>query len=187
MSNIFFTSDTHFGHNRGFIYEPRGFSSMEEHDETIIENWNKIVKPDDIVYHLGDVMLGDSEYGAKCISRLNGKINLIFGNHDTDSRIKIYHSDCPNIITGGFADRISYEGYHFFLSHYPTNTANLDDSGLKKTMLNLHGHTHQKTDFIMDNPYQYHVGIDSHNNFPVSIEEIIVDIRNKYDECKSYL
>ena len=60
MSNIYFTSDTHFSHNRGFLYEPRGFSSIEEHDETIVENWNKTIKPEDCIFLLGDTMLNNN-------------------------------------------------------------------------------------------------------------------------------
>ena len=83
---IWFSSDTHFGHNKEFLYGPRGFSNVEEMNEAIIERWNKVVKPDDIVYHLGDTMLNDNEKGIECMHRLNGEIFLIWGNHDTDAR-----------------------------------------------------------------------------------------------------
>ena len=74
MGRIFVTSDTHFGHDRKFLYSPRGFKSIQEHDEAIIQNWNSVVEPDDTVYHLGDVMLGDNEHGMECLKRLNGNI-----------------------------------------------------------------------------------------------------------------
>ena len=60
---IWFTSDTHFGHIKDFLWSPRGFNSIEEHDEIIIKNWNELVAPEDEVYHLGDVMLNDNEHG----------------------------------------------------------------------------------------------------------------------------
>ena len=60
---IWLTSDTHFGHDRDFLYKPRGFKNIWDHDKTIIENWNNIIQPNDEVYHLGDVMLGNNEYG----------------------------------------------------------------------------------------------------------------------------
>ena len=79
-------------HNRGFLYEPRGFSSIEEHDETIIENWNKTVKPEDVIYLLGDAMLNDNDKGIQCLNKLNGRILFIRGNHDSNERIyRIYH------------------------------------------------------------------------------------------------
>ena len=67
---IFLTSDTHFGHDRDFIYEPRGFLSVKESDEEIIRRWNSIVRPDDIVYLLGDVMLNDNDNGILSLRRI---------------------------------------------------------------------------------------------------------------------
>ena len=54
-------------------------------------------------------------------------------------------------------------------------------------IINLYGHTHQKSNFYMDNPTMYHVGVDSHNCYPVEINDIITDIKNQIDICKSYL
>ena len=48
MGRIFITSDTHFGHDRAFLYGPRGFTNYVEHDTAIIENWNNTVTDDDI-------------------------------------------------------------------------------------------------------------------------------------------
>lgn len=80
---IFVTSDSYWNHRKGFLYEPRGFKSIEQHDEKIIENWNSVVSPDDTVYHLGDLGIGtDYEYFATCVKRLNGRIKWIFGNHN---------------------------------------------------------------------------------------------------------
>ena len=73
---IYFTSDLHFGHDKDFIYKSRGFNSIEDHDNTIIENWNNIVTEDDDIYVLGDLMLGDKEYGLNCLKRLKGKKKL---------------------------------------------------------------------------------------------------------------
>ena len=91
MGRIFVSSDLHFGHDREFLWGPRGFRSSIEHDEAIIANWNSVVEPEDIVYVLGDLMLGDNEYGKSCVERLNGTIRLIRGNHDTDRRwLEVY-------------------------------------------------------------------------------------------------
>ena len=49
MSNIWLISDTHFNHNQPFLYEPRGFATVEEMNEAIIERWNSLVKPEDTV------------------------------------------------------------------------------------------------------------------------------------------
>ena len=85
MSRIFVTSDTHFGHDREFLFSPRGFTSIQEHDAAVIANWNSVVGPDDVVYHLGDVMLGDNAYGITCLKLLNGNIKIIPGNHDINN------------------------------------------------------------------------------------------------------
>lgn len=53
--------------------------------------------------------------------------------------------------------------------------------------LNLFDHTHQKDNFYEDNFFMYHVGIDSHNCYPVSLDTVIEDIKNKYEEYKDML
>lgn len=58
-----FSSDLHFGHNKDFIYQARGFNSIEEHDKAIVDNWNSIVDEDDDVYLLGDLMLNSDDAG----------------------------------------------------------------------------------------------------------------------------
>lgn len=180
---IFVTSDTHFGHNREFIWGSRGFKSVQEHDEEIIKRWNEVVGPSDLVYHLGDAMLGDNDHGLECLSKLNGQIYILRGNHDTNTRVNLY-TDCKNVFDcGDYARVIKHKGYHFYLSHYPTLTANLDDRSLKQCVLNLFGHTHQQTNFYEDRPYMYHVGMDSHNCYPVLLDEVIEDIINKKKEC----
>lgn len=183
MSSIYLTSDTHFGHDREFIWGPRGFLNVQQQDETVIENWNAIVEPDDIVYHLGDVMLNDNEHGLECVRRLNGHIKLILGNHDTDARKKLYET-LPNVEVLGYSAMIKYKKYNFYLSHFPTLTANLDGSThLRENILNLYGHTHQKTNFYEDRPFMYHVGLDSHHNTPVLLDDIIQDMKDKLNEC----
>ena len=90
MNNIWIISDTHFNHNKDFILQPRCFSTVEEMNEGIIERWNSLVQFNDIVYHLGDMALGDINDAVPLIKRLNGKIRLAIGNHDTDAKLKIY-------------------------------------------------------------------------------------------------
>lgn len=182
---IWFISDTHFGHIKDFLWSPRGFNSIEEHDEIIIKNWNELVAPEDEVYHLGDVMLNDNEHGLECINRLNGKIHLIVGNHDTSTRIELY-KQCPNIVSIDYAKEIKIGKNYFWLCHYPTITANYDDNKpWAKHLINIHGHTHQTEKFYKIkgasevNPYMYCVCLDAHNNRPVELNEIIEDIKNQ--------
>lgn len=179
---IWLTSDTHFGHQRPFLYEPRGFTTVEEMNEKIIENWNKNVHPEDIVYHLGDTMLNNNSYGIECFKRLNGRIFMIWGNHDSDTRKNLLVEHC-HIVGGWYAWLIKYGKLSIYLSHYPTLTSNYDEKHFSQHVLSLHGHTHQRTNWLdPKNPFLYHVGLDSHNNTPVHIDEVITDIRQRWEE-----
>ena len=81
-NKVYFTSDTHFGHENIIKWCRRPYSSVEEMNEKLIENWNSVVGPDDIVFHLGDFAFGGSGLWKEVLSRLNGKKYLIIGNHD---------------------------------------------------------------------------------------------------------
>lgn len=187
MSKIFITSDTHFGHDRGFIYEPRGFTSIEEADEKVIENWNAVVGPDDIVYHLGDVMLGDNEHGMECLKRLNGQIKIIRGNHDTNVRWELYKT-LPNVELLGWVEVIKYNKYQFYLSHHPTFTSNLEkEPHLRAHLINLYGHTHQREKFYQGIPFMFHCGLDSNNNTPVLLDDAIVLMKEEIEKCLDFL
>ena len=183
---IFITSDTHINHAREFIYKARGFDSVEAMNEAIVERWNSVVGPDDEVYHLGNVMLGDSVSALEYVKRLNGTIHIILGNHDTDTRINLYYS-LPNVAEVALAAKLKYKKHHFFMTHYPCLTGNLEKESLTQMTLNLYGHTHQKSNFYMDMPYMYHVGMDSHDCTPVLLDDIIQEMHQKVEECKEYL
>lgn len=187
MSKIFLTSDTHFGHDREFLWGPRGFTNSQEHDEAVIKNWNETVSPDDIVYHLGDLMLGDNAHGIECVKRLNGHIKLIRGNHDTDARWKLYGT-LPNVELIGWADVIKYKKYNFYLSHHPTLTSNLEKAPhLRMHLINLYGHTHQMGKFYQDMPYMFHVGLDSNNNRPILLDDAIELMKEETKRCIALL
>ena len=84
MEDTWFTSDTHWGHSKiqGFCPNTRVQGSLEEHDELLIKNWNSQVKPHDVVYHLGDFSFLSRGLTHGLLCRLNGRIHLIYGNHD---------------------------------------------------------------------------------------------------------
>lgn len=145
----------------------------------MIANWNSVVSPDDIVYHLGDVMLNDNTHGMDCLRQLNGYIKLIRGNHDTDARIELYKS-LPNIEVLGWAEVIKYKKYQFYLSHHPTLTSNLENAPyLRMHLINLCGHRHTNNRFedMINGNVIYHVEVDAHNNFPVKIDQIIDELK----------
>lgn len=184
MSDIWITSDSHFGHSKPFLYEPRGFKNIEEHDEAIIQNWNSLVKPDDIVYHLGDVMLNDDKHGLKCLQRLNGHIRMVRGNHDTDNRLLMY-AECRNIESvDNWATVIKSSKQSIYLSHYPTITSNYDiDKPLKTRMINVCGHSHTKDPFAdWDKGLIFHCELDTNNCKPWNLEDILKAIRKRLNE-----
>ena len=183
MEKIWLTSDLHFCHDRAFVYEPRGFKNVFDMNEAIVALWNQKINPEDTVYLLGDVMLNDNDSGLKLLKQLKGHIHIILGNHDTKVREEAYKT-CWNVEEVALAARFKYNGYNFFLTHYPCFTANLEKESLKKCICNLYGHTHQKTNFYQDIPFMYHVGVDSHYNAPVNIDEIISDMNDKVNEFR---
>lgn len=183
---VWLTSDWHFCHDRGFIYEPRGFKTVEEANETILQNHNALVKPDDEVFVLGDLMLNDNERGLDYISRMNGHLHIIRGNHDTTSRL-IFYKQLPNVVSLNAADFLRYKSYNFYLSHFPCLTGNLEKESLKQTTIGLFGHTHQKEKFYQGIPYMFHVGVDSNDNKPVLIDDIIQLCEAEVVKCKSQL
>lgn len=173
---IWLTSDWHFCHNKPFLYEPRGFSNVYDMNEVIVKNHNSLVQLEDDVYCLGDCMLNDDDLGLKYIQQLKGKIHIIRGNHDTDNRIKKYKT-CYNVVEICDIKILKYsKTKKFYLSHYPTLTANFDDYK-RIPLVNLCGHSHTKDKFCdMDKGIIYHVELDAHNCYPVSIEQIIKDM-----------
>ena len=138
MRNIFFISDTHFGHENMLHFinysgeRMRSFDSIEELDELMIENWNKMVGPNDRIYHLGDVVY-KCKNRDQIMSRLNGKKVLIKGNHDRDQLgwYMKYFED----IRGTF----HIDG-NYLLSHFPIHP---DSKG--RFVRGLHGHIHAQT------------------------------------------
>ena len=182
MGKIFATSDLHFCHNREFIWGARGFKSIEEHDAEIIKRWNEVVTAEDDVYILGDLMLGDNAHGIQCLSQLNGKLHILTGNHCTSARQKLYHTLENMVEFCGCATTIKYKKKQLYLSHYPTITSNME-ANPHQAVFNLYGHTHQTTNFYNGQPFMYHVGVDSHNCYPVLLDDVITEIKNEIDAC----
>ena len=186
MSKIWVTSDTHFCHDREFIWKVRGFNSVQEMNEEIVRRWNEVVSKEDIVWHLGDVMLNNTDEGMKYFSQLNGTIHLICGNHDTAKRIEAYKT-LPNVIFEGYAATLKYKKLNFYLSHYPTITAQLEATSLHECVCNLYGHTHQKTKFYNGIFFMYHCGMDSNNCTPRLLDDIISEMKDEVVKSKEQL
>lgn len=179
MNDVFFTSDLHLGHRQPFIYESRGFASIEEHDAAIIQNINDMVRPSDTLYILGDLMLNDDENGIRLLNQIKCQdIYVVFGNHDTTNRIlKYMEVPASKLKSLGYGGRAKFGKKSFFLSHYPTLTMNFEDGKrMWERTYNLCGHTHSKN--ILDpNTNSIHVELDAWDNRPVPLDEIQTVIR----------
>ena len=139
MSETFIISDTHFGHSNSLTFKRkdgsllRDFSCVEEMDEHMVQQWNSVVKPNDKVIHLGDVVINKRCLGT--LARLNGKKKLVLGNHDIFD-----HSEYAKYFYEQKAYRV-FDGCIF--SHIPVH------SGSKGRFLaNIHGHLHD--DIVTD-------------------------------------
>lgn len=172
MSNILFTSDTHFGHEKIIKYSNRPFQNVQEMDEALIQNWNRLVGPRDTVWHLGDFSFLKFSDLQKLLPRLNGDIHLVLGNHD-QKRI-IPHT--RELLSQGKIKSIqSYAeieyGEHFFcLFHYGQRVWNRSHYG----SFHLYGHSHGG---LPPHGKSVDVGVDcreiTDEYRPVTIDEVI--------------
>jgi len=126
---IYYTADTHFHHAAVIGFDNRPFASIEEHDETLVRNWNRTVRPTDTVYFVGDFVIGKGRHAAPILERLNGKLHLVAGNHDPHSVRKLdrwltvqekceIHDGRDYVVLNHFAQRTwnkcRYGAYHLF-------------------------------------------------------------------------
>jgi len=170
MKDIFVISDTHFNHANilkflkadGSRSRPE-FKNVEEMNEVIIDNWNKTIKPDDIIYHLGDFTFGGAHNIAKIAPRLNGRKRIILGNHDYDAADFVGHFD--KITSWRVFSKKDTFRKTVALCHYPLHWSACD-----RADINIHGHLHYQT---VDDHRYVNVCVEHTNYKPVSIEEII--------------
>lgn len=169
---VFFASDTHFGH-KSIIRLSQGTrpgSTPEEHDEILIDKWNKVVGAKRcMVYLLGDVAM--SPEGYKKLARLNGEIRIIMGNHEDRWLGKgrdMGNLQCASVwlpyrIKFVPASLLKYK--HIWLSHCPIHPAEM-----RKCFGNVHGHVHNKT---IDDPRYLNVSMEQLPGFaPITLEAV---------------
>lgn len=160
----FQTADTHFGHS-GILSprmtSPRPFASIEEHDETLIANWNAVVRPDDEVWHLGDFAMDCTPaYARKCFDRLNGTKRLVIGNHERLGRRLPWASQHDGI------HQTVIDGNRLVLCHYAMRAW----PGIWRGALHLFGHTHGS---LPGTRRSADVGVDCWDFRPVGMNEIL--------------
>lgn len=180
MPAIFLVSDTHFGHAGvcRFLREDgtklRPWDNPEEMDEEMVKRWNETVRPNDKVYHLGDVVI--NRKALKTLGRLNGEKVLIKGNHDI-FKLSDYLPYFKDI-----------RGYHvmngMILSHVPVHPESIARFGT-----NIHGHLHanrvkMKVQFphketeIID-PRYFNVSVEQIDFTPILFEQAIIKIKEQ--------
>lgn len=167
--DIWFVSDTHFGHAKFLTFldengeNIRKFDSVADMDDCMITNWNACVKPGDRIYHLGDVG-SDVEVNRRILPQLNGSKRLILGNHDT------VKGDLVDYFKKITMWRI-FKEHDFVCSHVP-----LREDSMWNITFNIHGHIHQQPD-----PSLRHMNIcvEKTNYRPIHIDEIITELAKR--------
>ena len=117
--NIWFTSDWHLGHKNILKLSNRPFSTIEEHDEIIINNINKFVKNSDDLYILGDISFNQSYNTYKNIfNRLKGNKYIIWGNHDNKNQLIKCQKE-GLLVSVRESQILNIDKYTIHLTHYP--------------------------------------------------------------------
>lgn len=150
---VFIISDPHFGHRN--IAIKRGFNSVEEHDEHIVEKWNSVITKNDTVWVLGDITMEKANYAI--LDRLKGYKKVILGNHDRPQHIpemlKHVNSVCGARQLKGF-----------MLTHIPIHVTEIG-----RFRANIHGHVHSKS---IDDPRYINVCCEVVDYTPVLIDSL---------------
>jgi calcineurin-like phosphoesterase family protein len=165
--NLWIISDTHFGHQNILYFKRkdgspvRAFDSVDNMDQHMIDNWNRVVKDVDVVYHLGDVFFGDQN-GTRVLSQLKGRKRLILGNHD-DGKNKALQKYFQKIMMWRMFPELGC-----ILSHVPLHESTFIYKS--DNMINIHGHIHNN-----DSPSPKHknVSVEVINYTPVNIEDLV--------------
>lgn len=168
----YYISDLHFGHENIIRLSHRPFENAEQMDETIIKNWNNVVKDSDAVYIGGDFCYKSGKHPKEYLERLNGKKHLIVGNHDgsviKDPVCRKYFESIKDIMN------ISDGNKRIIICHYPM----VEWNGFYRNALHFYGHIHNNTNnntykILESIPNCYNIGADVFGFVPRTLDEII--------------
>ena len=170
---LFFTSDTHFGHENIIKYCDRPWAGPVSMNNALIDNWNKVVPEDGIVFHLGDFALQMGITNAqKVFQQLNGEKYLVRGNHESLGRRIKGWAGIEDIIELQVEDpEITYDQQHLVMCHYPMIVWNASHRGSWQLFGHVHGGLSNKGE-IYHKPTQLDVGVDSHEYSPISYQTV---------------
>jgi len=162
MVNCWLVSDTHFGHEKAYSFlrpdgeKLRPFKDAADGDAVMVEQWNAVVRPNDRVYHLGDVAI--KRNGLKTLEKLNGRKILVRGNHDI-FKLKEYVEYFDDV-------RGCFYHHDFMMSHIPLHPGLFE----QRFKGNIHGHLHchlvKDDDGNIDRCY-FNACVEQHNFAPV--------------------
>jgi calcineurin-like phosphoesterase family protein len=152
-----FTADTHFGHAEVIPYFRRPFRNLGEMTRTIIANWNRVVKPADLVYFLGDLGMGDGLLDI--FNQLHGYKILILGNHDTEKIINFPWMDVSKELL------VTVQDQDIWLSHHPQPSWPNKEKGTWHFYAHVHGRGRL-------NGLSIDVGLDCWKFYPITLEQI---------------
>ena len=171
---VWFTADTHFGHENIIRYCHRPFANAEEMNAELIRRWNETVPEDGIIFHLGDFCHGNAQVWNSILSVLHGRKYLILGNHDMKSLRQGYMGRFEHVAQ---QMTIRVAGQPIVLNHNPF----LCYGGSYRDVWQLFGHVHSgplshtgldHPRLNMLFPLQYDVGVDNNCFRPVSFAEV---------------
>ena len=181
-SKVFFTSDTHFGHEIILRCCNRPWATIAEHDQALIENWNDTVSEDAVVFHLGDFCYKGGGFSTIQYLKdlLHGQIVLIRGNHDPDTRKPQNLQKLQQLFDGVYDQlEITVDGQRILMNHYPLLT--WPHAYGQHPTWQLFGHIHLRKGitgsdaFIIEQccrPTQYEVGVDLNGYRPISFQNL---------------
>lgn len=182
---LFYTSDMHFGHRNILNFCKRPFATEKEMNLALIENWNAVVRPNDIIFNLGDFCWWDSNRDIqKLFNRLNGKIYLQYGNHDSKKGFRELPSHVQ-ILDDIVHSWIKFENeskvYEVVTSHYPLLTY----AGSMRGVYHFFGHIHSGPGSMSSeasltfSKNMYDVGVDNNLLSPIEFKDILVKLKPK--------
>lgn len=171
---VYFTADTHFGHNAIIRMCGRPFEDVNEMNRALIDSWNARVHGDDTIYIVGDMFYRCTDVES-ILRRLHGRKRLILGNHD-ESWLKQADYGRYFISIDHYLE-ISDGAHALTLCHYPMVTWKHDHRSYM-----IHGHIHANTDadfwpLLRERERAMNAGVDINGYQPVTFEELIANNR----------
>jgi calcineurin-like phosphoesterase family protein len=161
-NSIYLISDLHLDHSNIIHYCARPFLSsyVNEMNSVLVDNWNHVVRNTNTVYFLGDLAFGKGAKPAEYwLSKLNGKIQFIRGNHECD----VKNSQDYSIL--------NHQDHLFLLVHDPKHLP------IQWNGWVVHGHTHNNNmknyPFINGEKKTINVSAELTNYRPVSLDYIL--------------